>query len=57
MTTIIAENENELIKTLVSLIEEIAIDAIRKNGIFKVGVSGNLHEAVFLFSNIDINGF
>lgn len=42
MTTIITENQTELIRKLANLIEEASNKAIEENGVFKVGVSGKV---------------
>lgn len=40
MSTIVTENESELIQKLAALIEKFSNEAVQENGVFKVGVSG-----------------
>lgn len=42
MSTIVVENESELIQKLAALIEKISNEAVKENGVFKVGVSGKV---------------
>ena len=47
MGIVVVENEEELVKNLVNLIEEVSQQVIEGNGIFKIGVSGNTPVYIF----------
>lgn len=46
MGIIVVENEEELVKNLAKLIEKVSKQVIEGNGIFKIGVSGNIPKQV-----------
>ena len=57
MTTIVTENEAELISKLALLIERLSNEALQENGVFKVGVSGNKTQFSVIYRKCSGNVF